>query len=171
MNPILDLVIGAAGQALDRLLPDPAAAAEAKLELGRLAQAGELAEIEADLERARIGIENSRVEIEAERVHQEDRDSARGREAKTGDTVTTRALAFVIVGMFSMALIGVFFFEVPEGALAITYLLFGALITSNTQILNYYFGSSMGSANKERMIQRSIEQQQGGEIRRIPTRL
>ena len=171
MNPLTDLIGTALGKVLDRVLPDPAIREEAKIELARMAQAGELAEVEADLERARIGIENSRVEIEAERVHQEDRDSARRREVDTGDSGTSRMLAAAVVSLFAAALIGVFFFELPEGALAIAYMLIGSIVTYVTQVLNYYFGSSRGSANKERILQRSLEQHQGGEIRRIPTRL
>lgn len=171
MNPITDLIGTVAGKVLDRVLPDPAVREEAKLELARMAQAGELAQLEHEIEQRRVEIEASRVGIEEERVHQQDRDSARRREVETGDSVTTRALAFIVMTAFLISLVIVHFFEVPQGALAIAYMLFGALIGQASQVLNYYFGSSMGSANKEKMLSRSLEHQQAGEIRRIPPRL
>jgi hypothetical protein len=44
----LEALIGVAGKVLDRVIPDPAQKAEAQLELAKLAQSGELAELTAD---------------------------------------------------------------------------------------------------------------------------
>jgi hypothetical protein len=50
------------GSLLDRLLPDPKIAAEAKLEVMRMAQAGELAQLDADLKLATGQIDINKVE-------------------------------------------------------------------------------------------------------------
>lgn len=50
------------GNVLDKLFPDPAKAAEAKLEVMRLAQTGELAQLNADLQLATGQIEVNKVE-------------------------------------------------------------------------------------------------------------
>ncbi len=160
MNPILDIVGGIAGKVLDRVLPDPAVREEAKLELARMAQAGELAELEAELRREELS-------VETERVHQADRDSARQREVDTKDW-TPRVLAFGIVGAFTLSMVAVYFFEVPQGSLRSADMLFGALIASLSQVLGYYFGSSTGSANKQRAIERELNERRGGEIQRVP---
>jgi hypothetical protein len=50
------------GNLFDRIFPDPKAAADAKLEVMRLAQAGELAQLNADLQLATGQIEVNKVE-------------------------------------------------------------------------------------------------------------
>jgi hypothetical protein len=44
----LDTIIGVGMKLIDKLIPDPAAKAQAQLELAKLAQEGKLAEIQAD---------------------------------------------------------------------------------------------------------------------------
>lgn len=63
MAPILtSALIPALGNLLDRIFPDPKAAADAKLEVMRMAQAGELAQLNADLQLATGQIEVNKVE-------------------------------------------------------------------------------------------------------------
>ena len=50
------------GNLMDRLFPDPKAAADAKLEVMRLAQSGELAQLNADVQLATGQIEVNKVE-------------------------------------------------------------------------------------------------------------
>jgi hypothetical protein len=50
------------GNLMDRLLPDPKAAADAKLEIMRMAQAGDLAQLNADLQLATGQIDVNKVE-------------------------------------------------------------------------------------------------------------
>lgn len=50
------------GNLFDRIFPDPKAAADAKLEVMRMAQAGELAQLDADLKLATGQIEVNKVE-------------------------------------------------------------------------------------------------------------
>lgn len=49
MNPIVDAVVGIAGNVIERLFPDPVKQAEARLELLKLQQNGELAALTADV--------------------------------------------------------------------------------------------------------------------------
>jgi hypothetical protein len=44
----LDTIVGVGMKLIDKLIPDPAAKAQAQLELAKLAQDGKLAEIQAD---------------------------------------------------------------------------------------------------------------------------
>lgn len=50
------------GNLMDRLFPDPKAAADAKLEVMRLAQSGELAQLNADLQMSQGQMEINKVE-------------------------------------------------------------------------------------------------------------
>lgn len=57
MNP-LEILLGLGGKVIDRLFPDPVQKAQAQLELFKLQQSGELAELAAatDLAKAQIGV-------------------------------------------------------------------------------------------------------------------
>jgi len=59
MTPLLIPVLG---NLLDRIFPDPKAAAEAKLEVMRMAQAGELAQLDAEVKLISGQIEVNKVE-------------------------------------------------------------------------------------------------------------
>jgi len=59
MTPLLIPVLG---NLLDRIFPDPKAAAEAKLEVMRMAQAGELAQLDAEVKLIAGQIEVNKVE-------------------------------------------------------------------------------------------------------------
>lgn len=85
--------------------------------------------------------------IREEQLHAEDRASARGREASTGDTWTPRVLAAVGVLGFFGVLAWVLAYGLPEKG-EIVLILIGTLTATVTQIFNYYFGSSAGSARK-----------------------
>ena len=53
MFPIAEL-LGIGGKLIDKLIPDPEAKAKAQLELAQLAQSGELAKMNADLEAYKV---------------------------------------------------------------------------------------------------------------------
>lgn len=59
MTPLLIPILG---NLLDRIFPDPKAAADAKLEVMRMAQAGELAQLDAELKLATGQIDVNKVE-------------------------------------------------------------------------------------------------------------
>lgn len=90
--------------------------------------------------------------VDLARVDAADRASARQREAATGDHVTPRALAAAIVlGFFGV--IGLMIFqELPETGRDSLLVLVGALGAAFGGIVQYYFGSSTGSHNKQRQL-------------------
>lgn len=59
---MLPTLIPLLGNLLDRIFPDPKAAAEAKLEVMKMAQSGELAQLNADLQMATGQMEINKVE-------------------------------------------------------------------------------------------------------------
>ena len=119
----------------DRVIPDQEKAAEAKAKLVELAQSGKLKELEFEFQ---------------------DRASARDREARIAATdapmlskIVTPVLALGTVGL-SFTLFGILIFtEVrPEAKDVLIYIL-GALNSATTMVLAYYFGSSIGSKDKD----------------------
>ena len=62
MAPALTALIPILGNMFDRIFPDPKAANEAKLEVMRMAQAGELAQLNADLQLATGQIDINKAE-------------------------------------------------------------------------------------------------------------
>lgn len=120
------------GKLIERIWPNPEDQAVARLKLLELQQSGELAQLTLAVQ---------------------DRDSARSREIGVRDH-TNKILAFVIVGAFvclvASTLLG---YAKVESALAGT--LVGYLSAKAEQVLNYYFGSSAGSAQKTELLARA----------------
>lgn len=82
-----------------------------------------------------------------------DRASARQREVTTGDHITPRILAAVVVLGFFGVLTLMIFNELPPAGRDSLLVLVGALGAAFGAIVNYYFGSSSGSAAKQRQIE------------------
>lgn len=136
MFPIADL-LNIGGKLIDKLIPDPEAKAKAQLDLAKLAQEGQLAQLQAEMG---------------------DLDSARKREMAVATSenapyinkVVTPVLAIAIL-LATFILFGLVMFA--EGVIDTTrkdiiiYVL-GVLSAISTQIVSYYFGSSKGSADK-----------------------
>lgn len=129
---------------LDRVMPDPEAAAKAKLDLAQMAQNGKLQELEAQFK---------------------DIDSARNREAQIATSesapwinkVITPILALSITGL-SFVLFGVIIFmEVTPQAKDILIYVLGVLSALVTQVASYYFGSSMGSKDKTEELRKVLK--------------
>jgi hypothetical protein len=84
-----------------------------------------------------------------------DRDSARKREMSLGDP-TTRRLAYVYTlgyfGAFVILLMG--WVEVQENMRGLVDVLMGVLTAGQYSVLSYYFGSSHGSATKDKTLDR-----------------
>jgi hypothetical protein len=59
---ILDVLIGPITKLLDKIIPDPQAKAQAKLDLMKLAQEGELKQLEADMQMALAQIDVNKIE-------------------------------------------------------------------------------------------------------------
>ncbi|WP_296988219.1 hypothetical protein [Thalassospira sp. UBA1131] len=101
-------------------------------------------------------VQMRKLDIDIERIHQQDRDSARNREVKTGDTWTPRLLAIAItVGFF-----GILSFMVthalPETGRDALLVMLGSLGTAFAGVIAYYFGSSSGSKSKDAAMHAAI---------------
>lgn len=124
---------------LDKVIPDPAAKAEAQAKLLDLAQKGQIAELEAlvkEMDSAR------RREIEI----------AVSEHAPLLNKIVTPILALGTVGL-SFILFGVLAFTEVQGATKdIVIYILGALSSAVTMVLGYYFGSSQGSKSKSDQI-------------------
>lgn len=79
-----------------------------------------------------------------------DRDSARKREAATGDKVN-RNLAYFIVGAF-VAMVGCTLAGLAQIDTVMAGTLIGYLSAKAEQVLSYYFGSTTGSARKTELL-------------------
>ncbi len=146
----LDTILKIGEKVLDRVLPDPAAKAEAQTKLLELAQKGELAHLEADVKK---------MEIEAK-----DRDSARGREGAMASAdvhpITKNINSILSLGVITLSFILfaiLIFIEVKPAAKDILIYILGVLSAAVTQILSYYFGSSAGSKEKSKQLDDLLE--------------
>lgn len=144
MFPLTD-ILNIGGKIIDKLIPDPEAKAKAQLDLAKLAQDGQLTQLQAELA---------------------DLDSARKREmtvvtsenAPFLNKIITPVLAIAIL-VATFILFGLVMFA--EGMIDTTrkdiiiYVL-GVLSAISTQIVSYYFGSSKGSNDKNNAIDKML---------------
>ena len=79
-----------------------------------------------------------------------DRDSARAREATVKDSVNQNIAYFIVVAFVLMVVGTLLGYAVVDSALAGT--LVGYLSAKCEQVLAYYFGSSLGSTEKTRLL-------------------
>lgn len=89
--------------------------------------------------------------IELERIAANDRASARNRQIQTKDRLPGILAVAVIIGFF-VVLGFVSLYELPAATGPVVTLLMGSLAAGLTQVLNFYFGSSVGSKNKDAVI-------------------
>ncbi len=91
--------------------------------------------------------------VEWYKMEQADRESARQREIKTQDQ-TVKQLAWVYTGgyfaMLAALLTG--YVHPPTGMGDVLNVLMGVLTAGQYSVLQYYFGSSTGSADKTRLL-------------------
>ena len=136
---VLDSILNIGGKLIDKLIPDPAAAAQAQLELAKLAQAGELDKLANEVK---------------------DRGDARNRELQIATSeaapllnkVVTPVLALgSVILSFALFAVLIFIDVQPEAKDILIYIL-GVLSAAITQILSYYFGSSVGSKDKDEQL-------------------
>lgn len=90
------------------------------------------------------------LDIDLEKIHQQDRDSARRRETAVGGWATPLLATVVIAGFFGAT------FSILLGLSEVDSVLAGTLIgfvaAKAEQVVSYYFGSSAGSAAKNKML-------------------
>lgn len=77
---------------------------------------------------------------------------------KKPNTIALYILAGVIVAGFFALLYFFVFNKIPEGNESLLNIAVGALISSFTGVVGYFFGSSAGSANKTDLIAKTNEQ-------------
>ena len=135
----LDSILNIGGKLIDKLIPDPEAAAKAQLELTKLAQAGELEKLANEVK---------------------DRSDARNRELQIATSeaapllnkVVTPVLALGSVILSFILFAVLIFIDVQPEAKDILIYILGVLSAAITQILSYYFGSSVGSKDKDEQL-------------------
>ena len=129
---------------LDKVIPDPAAKAEAQAKLMEMAQKGQLAELEAmtkEMESAR----NREIQI------------ATSEFAPFINKVVTPILALGTVGLTFLLFGVIIFVEVKAESKDILIYVLGGLTSAMTMVLGYYFGSSQGSKEKSQQIDELLE--------------
>jgi len=98
-------------------------------------------------------IEIQELVLEEERMYLQERADARARQVETEKATGKRdinlyVLAWMVVGLF-FTLVGLLMFVVlPEANVGPVNQLFGAMATGFGMVLQYFFGSSKGSADK-----------------------
>jgi hypothetical protein len=135
----LAAILSIGEKVLDKVMPNPAAKAEAQAKLMEMAQKGQLAELEAmgkEMESAR----NREIQI------------ATSDAAPMLNKIVTPILALGTVAL-TFILYGIIIFtDVDEQSKDILIYVLGALTSAVTMVLGYYFGSSAGSKEKSSQI-------------------
>lgn len=90
-----------------------------------------------------------------EQIAQQDRADARQREIKTGDSVTPRLIACVVIAGFFAILLVMMFRGIPPESKDPALILLGALGSAFAGTISYYFGSTAGSAEKSKLLAKS----------------
>lgn len=124
--------------------PDEIAAALGSATPDQLAR---LREIDANFK-----VTMKKLDIDLAQIDAGDRDSARKREVETKDR-TPAILAGVVCFGFFGTLIGLMLYGLPNKGQDALLILLGALSSSFTAIIGYYYGSSSGSRAKEQIIE------------------
>jgi len=95
------------------------------------------------------------LDVDLERIASADRDSARRREIETKDKMPGLLALGVFFGFFGI-LVALMFVEMPATAKDPLMIMLGALGALVSQIANYFYGSSSGSATKTKMLDRMM---------------
>ena len=131
----LAAILSIVEKVLDKVMPDPEAKAKAQAMLMEMAQKGQLAELEANVKEMQ---------------------SARDREVQIATSefapmlskIVTPILALGPVGLTFILFAVIIFVDVDSDSKDILIYVLGALTSSVTMVLGYYFGSSAGSKEK-----------------------
>ena len=89
---------------------------------------------------------------ELEKIAANDRASARDREVKSGDKLTPRVLATIVVAAWVATQTVLLFHIVDASMRELIARVLGTLDSALILVLGYYFGSSAGSAEKNNLI-------------------
>lgn len=104
-------------------------------------------------------LEMERLGIEADKLVYQDRDSARNREIKTGDSWTPRIIAGVIMLLYVWVQYYLLNFVIEPSMREIVMRSLGTLDAAVGLVLGYYFGSSLGSHQKNDHVSALLDQQ------------
>ena len=127
------------------------------------------AQMDHEVSIKQLSLEFARVALEEQRVHHDDRVSAREREKEITKQTGHRdlnmlVLSWVVVGGFFL-LLGVLIFKpLAPGSEGYINQLFGALTAGFGAVLNYFFGSSKGDSESREMIYRSSPSGGNGKV-------
>ena len=132
LGPLLEV----GGKILDRVLPDPEAAAKAKQELAALEQNGELARMANDTKIFELNVKNT--------------DSARQMQIATRSPMPAILSAVTVVGFFGL-LIGSALGYMKLTGSDVMMLLLGVLARETASVYNFWLGSSNSSQQKDLM--------------------
>lgn len=103
-------------------------------------------EVEADLTKALAA-----VDVDMERIASADRDSARRRAVDLHD-YTPNALALLLLALFAYVLHALMTGQDIGQDGQIAMMMIGGLIAANQQALNFFFGTTRSSANKDKTL-------------------
>lgn len=147
----IESIVSIGTKLIDRVIPDPAAKAEAQQKLLELQQNGELKLEEFDVKR--------------EEIAAGDRDSARKMQIAALDPNNTDKLSkrfiYYYTGFWSIAstlYIGfITFAKIPESNVRFADTILGFILgTAIASMFNYFYGSSSSSKNKDTTIQNMV---------------
>jgi hypothetical protein len=140
----LDAILKIGEKVLDRVMPDPAAKAEAQAKLMELAQKGQLAELEA-------------MTKEMDSARKREIEIATSEFAPTINKIVTPILALGTVALTFILFLVIIFVEVNAQSKDILIYVLGALTSAMTMVLGYYFGSSQGSKEKSAQLDEILD--------------
>lgn len=113
------------------------------------------ARFKVDMQKLEIDLET--LDVQREAIAVDDRKSARKRQAQTNDRATA-IIAAVILLLFGGIIWALFAHAIPDKSAPVLFMLTGSLATGVTQVLNFYFGSSKGSKNKDETLSEAVLQ-------------
>lgn len=143
----ISLLLEVGNKVMDRVWPDPAQAATAKMELAKMAQSGELAKManETDTMKAYLA------DVQSARQ----RDIAflqAGKKNIRGDV-----LAYGALGALIMCILALFAFDVPAQSRDLLLVTLGALVAIVKDVFGFEFGSSKGSERNAQAVADSLK--------------
>jgi hypothetical protein len=130
LGPLLEV----GGKILERVLPDPEAAAKAKQELAALEQNGELAKMANETKLFELNVKNT--------------DSAREMQKVTRSKIPAMLSIVTVTGFFAL-LVGAATGYMTLAGSDVMMLLLGVLARETASVYNFWLGSSNSSQQKD----------------------